>query len=73
MSADWCDISVTSFVKLSTLLVKKGSHEKYVTVAFLAVVWTLRSYKILIDIIWADVLSKNKTAAVWRLVGYYSS
>ena len=35
-----------NFVKLSTLLIKKGCHERYATLTTLAVVWALWLFKI---------------------------
>ena len=38
--------TLLNFVKLSTLLIKKGSHKRYATLTTLAVVWALWSFKI---------------------------
>ena len=41
LSTDWSYISLLNFVKLSTLLIKKGSHKRYAMLTGLAVVWAL--------------------------------
>ena len=43
---DWSYITLLNFVKLSTLLIKKGSHRRYATLTTLAVVWALWSFMI---------------------------
>ena len=46
------NITLLNFVKLSTLLIKKGCHKRYPTLTTLAVVWTLRYFKIFI---WSEL------------------
>ena len=46
LSADWSNITLLNFVKLSTLLIKKGSHKQYATLITLAVVSAFWSFKI---------------------------
>ena len=41
LSTGWSNIRLLNFVKLSTLLIKKGSHKQYATLTTLAVVWAL--------------------------------
>ena len=46
LSTEWANITLLNFVKLSTLLIKKGNHKRYTTLTALAVVWALWSFKI---------------------------
>ena len=52
LSTDWSYITLLKLVKLSHLLIKKGSHKRYATLTALAVVWALWSFKIFI---WSDL------------------
>ena len=50
-----------NFVKLSTLLIKKGSHKRYATLTTPAVVWALWSFKIFIwsELYWWILKERN--------------
>ena len=52
LSTDWPNIMLLNIVKLSTLLIKKASHKRYVTLTTLAVVWALWSFK---TFIWSEL------------------
>ena len=48
LCSDWSYIKLLNFVKLSTLLIEKGSHKRYATPTALVVVWALWSFKVFI-------------------------
>ena len=52
LSTDWSSIIILNFVKLSTLLIKMGSHKPDATLTTLGVVWPLWSLKIFF---WCDL------------------
>ena len=53
-------IMLLNFVKLSTLLIKKGSDKWYARLLTLAVVWALWSFKIDLLLIWAVLMSSQR-------------
>ena len=61
LSTDWSYISLLYVVKLSTLLIKKGSHKRYATLTGLAVVWALWSFKIFFwsELYWSALKERN--------------
>ena len=67
MSTDWFHIMLLNFVKSDTLLMEKGSHKRYSTLANLAVVWALWSLKI-----WAVLMSfqtaKQQLSTDWSYI-----
>ena len=54
LSTDWWYITLLKFVKYSIVLTEKGSHKRYTTLTFLAVVWVLCSFRIFF---WAELWS----------------
>ena len=46
LSTDWSYLMLLNFVKLSTLLIEKGSHNQYAMPTALVAVWALWSFKI---------------------------
>ena len=61
LSTDWSYITLLSFVKLSTVLIKKGSHKRYATLTTLEVVWALWSFKIFFwsELYWWALQERN--------------
>ena len=62
-----------SIVKLSTLLIKKGSHKQYATLTTLAVVWALWSFKIFIwsELYWWALKERNSCCLQIDLIYIY--
>ena len=50
LSGDWSDITLLKFVKLSAVLIEKGTKKQGTKLAGLAVVWALCSFKFFIDL-----------------------
>ena len=75
LSTDWSNVTLLNFVKLSILLIKKGSHKRYATLTILALVWALWSFKILFwsELYWWALKERNSCCLQidWIIVYIY--